>query len=76
MVTDKYGCHSAPRADGYWAREIVRKDEGYPPKDVWRFITDTMSRECRYDKQREDAKCEGCSRITGVSPAPTFGETK
>jgi hypothetical protein len=59
-----YGCHSKPRYGGYWAREIVRISSGEPPQDGWRFIADTMSRECRYDRQREDAKCGGCSRIT------------
>lgn len=56
-----YGCHSKPRLNGYWAKD--KEPTTYQPRDVWKWIENTMSRECRYDRQREDAKCEGCSRI-------------
>ena len=60
-----YGCHSKPRSDGYLALDGWKMNEsceGESPN--WIYIRDTMSRECRYDRQREDAKCEGCNRIT------------
>jgi hypothetical protein len=57
-----YGCHSKPRSDGYWARNKHYVENG-PPEEYWIAIKDVMSRECRYDKQRDDPKCEGCSRI-------------
>lgn len=59
-----YGCHSQPRASGYWARNGTFVNERIEVVQNAVFISDTMSRECRYDRQREDAKCEGCSRIT------------
>jgi len=62
-VSSVYGCHSKPRSDGYWAKHQMHTD-GKPPFETFVYITDTMSRECRYDQQRDDAKCEGCSRIT------------
>jgi hypothetical protein len=70
-VSSVYGCHSKPRQHGYWAKHQMHND-GKAPIDCYVLVPDTMSRECRYDRQREDAKCEGCSRINGVSPAPTF----
>jgi hypothetical protein len=38
--------------------------EGSSPN--WRWHPDTMSRECRYDKQREDERCDGCTRVNAL----------
>ncbi len=63
-----YGCHNGERKHCYLAKDgVLVKDHnkyGIVAKQKMVLITDTMSRECRYDHQRDDAKCEGCSRIT------------
>lgn len=60
-----YSCHNQPRSEGYYAQDgvVVR---GVPPNQIIErlavYVPDTMSRECRYDKQQGDARCAGCVR--------------
>ncbi len=51
-------CSRKERKSGYWARDVRHNMQ--PPKDVWVWVEDTSSRECRYDKSLTDQKCEGC----------------
>jgi hypothetical protein len=62
---NRYLCYDKPRSDGYWARDITFTDGDLPPVDGWTWIKNRMSPECRYDRQREDARCEGCNRMNG-----------
>ncbi len=55
-----YGCHSHPRSDGYYAMNRTYIDG--KPQHGWKWIANTMSRECRYDQQATDAKCIGCTK--------------
>ena len=57
-----YGCHSKPRSDGYWARDMTIRMVA-PPIDTWVWVRDEMTSACQYDQQRDDPKCDGCSRI-------------
>jgi hypothetical protein len=68
-----YDCHNKPNLhhsnNGYWAKnglvfvhEHCNEDD-YCHADysmVW--VKNTMSRECRYDCKKTDARCEGCER--------------
>jgi hypothetical protein len=56
-----WGCHSKPRADGYWVQDgtIVK---GNLQLQLMRWHTDTSSRECQYRKATpDDPRCVGCS---------------
>ena len=61
-----WGCHSKPRADGYWAsggvetRSTSLISEDRVVKAVW--IKDTGSLDCKYRQHTpNDPRCEGCT---------------
>ncbi len=58
---NNYGCWGKEPKDGYWARGIVFI--GGIPEDIWVWVRDTSSKECKYDKALEDLKCKGCKEI-------------
>ena len=53
-------CRESVRKDGYWARDMSHRMQ--PPKDVWTWVADRGSKECRYDLSESDPKCEGCKQ--------------
>ena len=66
-----YACHNKPRSLGYWARQLVFGDcLELPPEEGWVWIEDSMSQDCRYDKQQEDARCADCERINALDYSP------
>ncbi len=61
IVSERYdACQKKERQGGYWARNVSYKVT--PPKDVWIYVNDNMSKECRYDMSLTDPKCAGCTQ--------------
>ena len=54
-----YGCHNKDHQDGYWVKDCVIVKGGIGIQ-LMKYIKDTSSRECRYDRKAKDARCEGC----------------
>lgn len=56
-------CYNKTYAAGYWTSErVIRFDAFNRPRIemVPRWITHTMSRDCRYDRRDDDKACVGC----------------
>jgi hypothetical protein len=62
MTIKPWGCHSRPRADGYWASDYTFTDgkERRIQQAIW--IKDTGSLDCKYRQHTpNDPRCEGCT---------------
>lgn len=56
-----YGCHNKKRNPGFYVQ--VRSEfsvDGNTHK--WRYIENSMSTDCRYDKSSDDPRCAGCKK--------------
>lgn len=59
----RYGCHNrVGHSPGYYApnREYIY-DGNFVERHKW--VQDTMSRGCRYDRSTVDNRCEGCNHV-------------
>ena len=57
-----WGCHSKPRADGYWASAMTYTDNRRRRQQAAVWIKDTGSLDCKYRHHTpNDPRCEGCT---------------
>lgn len=55
------GCHNTKRKDSYAAPDRRYLLHGSFVM-VCKFITDTMSKDCKYDRRDTDTGCKGCTK--------------
>lgn len=59
--TKPYGCHNRQRKAGYFAPDRKYQSTGVYLETL-RWIVDTASTDCRYDRRQDDPRCKGCSK--------------